>query len=154
MYPVNGQLSDRLARGESARQALPQGVCMSEGSIRTRALFLSPDGKCYPDGAVCGNPDGGVGDLRPCPHSDDGRLPPPERVREGGAAQAPERGRPGDFAPPCVIQHFGNLQDWQGPDGLYSPDLHALRVFRCRKWFLLVVPGIRDDRAGEFLETV
>lgn len=125
---------------------------MSTGGIRTRALFLSPDGRCTPDGEVCSNPDGGGEGARPCPHSDGGRLPPPQRLSETGARHAAAKGSPGEFAPPCAIQHFGSLQAWQGEGGPYPEDLHPLRVFRCRKWFLLVVPGIRDDRATEFRE--
>ncbi len=126
---------------------------MGEGSFRARALFLSPDGLCHTDKEVCGDPERAKDAPRPCPHSQDGRLPLLERLDEAGADAAPERGRPGDLVPTCCIQHFGSLGDWQGPGGPYPAALRDLRVFRCRKWFLLVVPGLRDDRAGEAGET-
>jgi hypothetical protein len=65
----------------------------------------------------------------------------------------PARGRPGDLAPPCALQTLGSLAQFAGDAaGRYSADLHPLRVLKCRKLFLLVVPGLRDDRPSEIEE--
>ena len=54
-------------------------------------------------------------------------------------------GRPGDSCPPCAKQQLGYLGHWQGYRGIQFPgEFLALRVFRCRLLFWLVVPGLYD----------
>jgi hypothetical protein len=45
------------------------------------------------------------------------------------------------------VRHYGSLADWLGPKASSIPDdVLSLRLFECRQRFLLVVPGIQNDR--------
>jgi hypothetical protein len=120
---------------------------MTEQEDRPRALFPSPEGTLYPDGLVCSGQVPGYGSGQPCPHSESGRMPLPCPLDAPTVRLSPELGEAGDLCPPCSVQHFGSLEAWLGGDLGHLPlGLGPLRLFRCRRWFLLVVPGLRDDR--------
>ena len=77
-----------------------------------------------------------------CPLSDDGRFPGLQRV----TATDLDKGQPGDLAPVCAKSSLGPVERWQGHRGLNYPNhLNPLRLFKCRQWFWIVVPGLRDD---------
>lgn len=80
-------------------------------------------------------------------------MPIPQPLAAEASEQAPMLGQPGDLVPTCVTEHFGSLEEWQGNQGLYPPGAGPLRLFRCRQWHLLVVPGLRNDRAWEFVNS-
>jgi hypothetical protein len=123
---------------------------MTEQEDKPRALFPSPEGTLYPDSLVCSGQVPGYGSGQPCPHSEAGRMPLPCPLDAPTVRLSPEMGQAGDLCPPCSVQHFGSLEAWLGGDlGHLPPGLGPLRLFRCRRWFLLVVPGLRDDRPVE-----
>jgi hypothetical protein len=110
-----------------------------------RALFIGADGQIYPDNLMCS----GIipADLsgKPCPFSDQGRMPHPQPLSEKEPSYSPDKGKPGDLCPPCAKQQLGSLEHWQGHNNQsFPPDLLKLRLFKCRQWFWLVVPGIKD----------
>ena len=134
------------------RRSLPRrvigGMGGEEQGRRPRALFLSPDGVLYPDALICSGRFASGLRGRPCPFSEEGRMPRPQRLNLPALRERPEAGRSGDLAPPCALQQLGKLEAWS--ERLPHPaDLGPLRVFKCRQMFLLVVPGLRDERAGE-----
>jgi hypothetical protein len=110
-----------------------------------RALFLFPDGMVHPDSFVCS---GIVADKLgggPCPYSDGGRMPLPRPLDETDPDYTIDKGQPGDLCPPCAKQQLSNLGHWQGHGGTRFPEeLSPLRLFKCRQWFWLVVPGLHD----------
>jgi len=115
-----------------------------------RALFLSDEGTVFPDSVVCAGLVPGRELGAPCPHSDAGRMPLPRRIEARAAHIAPGRGRPGHLAPPCAVQALGSLALFLGARAAsFGPELQPLRVFKCRLMYLLVVPGLRDERPGE-----
>ena len=92
-------------------------------------------------------------DGKPCPFAVDGRMPLVARLTADHPRYTVDKGRPGDFCPPCAKQQLGYLGHWQGYRGLAFPaELLGLRLFRCRLLFWLVVPGLYDhtpDRVEE-----
>jgi hypothetical protein len=57
-----------------------------------------------------------------------------------------DKGQPGDLCPPCAKSQHASLQLWQAPGKQQFPaELLPLRLFKCRQWFWLVVPGLYDD---------
>ena len=65
-----------------------------------------------------------------------------------GDTQASRLGRNGDFAPSCALEQLGRLGTWQLTIGERYPHRYwDLRVYKCRQMLMLIVPGIRDDRA-------
>jgi hypothetical protein len=119
---------------------------MSNHHNGAKALFLSPDGNIYPDTFICSGvipPELGG---KPCPYACDGGIPDAIPLNPDDATYTPDKGQPGDLCPPCVKQQLSNLGHWQGHSGQTFPEeLLALRLFKCRQWFWLVVPGLQDQ---------
>ena len=110
-----------------------------------KALFLGPDGVVLPDDLVCSGQL--VADLggRPCPHAVAGRIPDLEPLDGQAPTYSVDKGVPGDLCPPCAKQKLGSLAHWQGHGGQQFPEyLLPLRLFKCRMWLWLVVPGLRE----------
>jgi hypothetical protein len=119
---------------------------MNNHSGEPRALFPLSDDSIYPDTLICSGvlPTELCGN--PCPFSDSGRFPLPEPLDPNKPDYSIDKGKPGDLCPPCAKQQLGSLGHWQGHGGAQFPvDLLALRLFKCRMWFWLVVPGLYDD---------
>jgi hypothetical protein len=77
-------------------------------------------------------------------------MPRPRQIDVRAARFAPGRGSVGDLAPPCALQALGSLASFLGAKAAsFGPKLQPLRVFKCRLMYLLVVPGLRDEKAGE-----
>jgi hypothetical protein len=110
-----------------------------------KAIFLSPDGNVYPDTLICSGvipPELGG---KPCPYSQTGRMPDVIPLDPAASNYTLDKGQPGDLCPPCAKQQLANLQHWQGHGRQQFPEeLLPLRLFKCRQWFWLVVPGLRD----------
>lgn len=110
-----------------------------------KAIFLSPDGNVYPDTLICSGvipPELGG---KPCPYSQDGRMPDLVPLDSATASYTIDKGHPGDLCPPCAKQQLASLGHWQGHGSQQFPqDLLPLRLFKCRQWFWLVVPGLND----------
>jgi hypothetical protein len=114
---------------------------------RPRALFYSgSDRPLLPEHLVCSGKLPSSLDGKPCPFSVAGHMPEPTPIRRS-RANSPEVGEPGDLAPPCAIRHYGSLADWLGPKAVGFPkEVLTLRLFECRQKFLLVVPGLLNER--------
>ncbi|NIS82368.1 MAG: hypothetical protein GTO14_19660 [Anaerolineales bacterium] len=118
---------------------------MHETADEPRALFLSKEGDLKPDSLICSGKLPAHLEETPCPFSKEGRMPAPQPLVEIELYGRPELGRIGELAPPCAIEQLGDLASWQGSEGIAYPEhLSALRIFKCRQMFLLVVPGIRN----------
>ncbi len=124
---------------------------MNNHSDEPKALFLSPDGNIYPDTMICSGMIPAELGGQPCPFSQNGRLPDPIALsNNNGSIYTIDKGHPGDFCPPCAKQQLGSLAHWQGHRGQTFPEeLLSLRLFKCRQWLWLVIPGLRDDRPTE-----
>ncbi|OGO08373.1 MAG: hypothetical protein A2Z66_11970 [Chloroflexi bacterium RBG_13_66_10] len=123
---------------------------MDTNAVPPRALFLSDEGRVLPDTLVCSGVLPGREPSGICPFSEAGRMPLPQQIGAEAHRSGPERGNLGDLAPPCALQALGDLTSFMGARSpAFPPDLQPLRVFKCRLMYLLVVPGLRDDRAGE-----
>ena len=113
---------------------------------QAKALFLCFDGVILPDDLVCSGQL--VADLggQPCPYAVDGRIPDPKPLDPQAQTYSIDKGAPGDLCPPCAKQKLGSLEHWQGHGRQQFPEhLLPLRLFKCRMWLWLVVPGLRED---------
>lgn len=129
---------------EDTLEADLQGVCMAEQGDRPRALFYSGVGRpLLPDHLVCSGRAASSLHGKPCLHSIGGRMPDPVVIRQ----EMSELGEVGDRAPPCSVRHYGSLAGWLGPQATGFPgDVLGLRLFECKQMFLLVIPGVPDER--------
>ena len=119
-----------------------------------RAVFLGQDGAIYPDTLMCSGIVPADLDGQPCPHAEHGRMPQPQPLDADDPTYTIDKGQPGDFCPPCAKQKLGHLGHWQGHGGQHYPaELLELRLFKCRMWFWLVVPGLRDDQPATCSDT-
>lgn len=119
---------------------------MDNTQEKPRALFLFPNSKIYPDSLICSGilPDEFGG--KPCPFSNDGRMPDPVPLDPNNPTYTIDKGEPGDLCPPCVKQQLSHLGHWQGHGKQQFPEhLLSLRLFKCRQWFWLVVPGLQHE---------
>lgn len=111
-----------------------------------RALFIFENGIVLPDNLICSGRAPSILSGQPCPFSDNGRFPLPQPLQVDAPTYSIDKGLPGDLCPPCCKQVLGSLGDWHGHHGRrYPDDLHALRLFKCRQWFWVVVPGLKHD---------
>jgi hypothetical protein len=118
---------------------------MNDHSGKPKALFLSPDGNIYPDSMICSGALPAELGGKPCPFSQLGRIPDSVPLNSQDPAYNMDKGRPGDLCPPCVKQQLAHLGHWQGHGQQTFPqELLPLRLFKCRQWFWLVVPGLLD----------
>ncbi len=118
---------------------------MHHASDAPRALFLSPDGNIYPDTLICSGIIPAELGGKPCPFSAAGRFPEVNPLDPDDPNYSIDKGQPGDLCPPCAKQQLGCLGHWQGHGGQQFPEeLLSLRLFKCRQWLWLVVPGLHD----------
>ena len=134
---------------------------MPESGAEPRALFLFPDEPPQPDAEVCSGRYRNWLGGEPCPYSEAGRMPWPERAEaaqqeggpegvgaqpEGGLQGGPasqERGLENEPTPRCVEARLGRLSDWRGERGLQFPqEMGGQPLHKCKQMFLLVLaPG-------------
>lgn len=108
------------------------------------ALFLNCNGDIYPSNLICS---GSLDSTKPCPYSDEGNFPGLTTLKEGDSV---DKGKPGDLIPCCAKQQLSNLGHWQGHNGVaYLEKLLPLRLFKCRMWYWLVIPGLHDSNPTE-----
>jgi len=114
-------------------------------NITPKALFLAPDGNIYPDTLICSGIVPAELKGQPCSYSNDGRIPDPIPLQLSDANYSTDKGMPGDLCPPCAKQQLSNLGHWQKHGARQFPEhLLPLRLFKCRQWFWLVIPGLKD----------
>jgi len=119
---------------------------MSGVNLPPKALFLAPDGKIYPDTLICSGVLSSELNGKPCPYSNHGRLPDPVPLDETAPGYSPDKGKPGDLCPPCAKQQLAHLGHWEGHgQQVYPEELLPLRLFKCRMWLWLVIPGLYDE---------
>ena len=118
---------------------------MSGVNTPPKALFLSPDGKIYPDTLICSGLLSAELNGQPCPYSQNGRLPDPIPLDATHLNYSIDKCKPGDLCPPCAKQQLAHLGHWQGHGQQTFPEeLLPLRLFKCRMWLWLVIPGLHD----------
>ena len=118
---------------------------MSGVNLPPKAFFLSPDGKIYPDTFICSGMLSAELNGKPRPYAQNGRLPDPVPLDENDPGYNPDKGKHGDLCPPCAKQKLAHLGHWQGHDQQAFPkELLTLRLFKCRMWLWLVIPGLYD----------
>jgi hypothetical protein len=118
---------------------------MNDHSVEPVTLFLSPDGNIYPDKLVCSGILPGELEGKPCPYSVGGRFPSPVPLDSEDPLYSIDKGKISDLCLPCAKQQLASLTNWQGHGGRYFPEeLLPLRLFKCRMWLWLVVPGLYD----------
>jgi hypothetical protein len=116
-----------------------------------KALFVG-NGAIYPDHLICSGAVPGELGGKPCPFSVAGRMPDVLPLDAAAPTYTIDQGKPGDLCPPCAKQALGSLGHWDGHAGLHvAPELQKLRLFKCRMWFWLVVPGLNDDAPATIL---
>lgn len=125
---------------------------MSGVNLPPKALFLSPDGKIYPDTLVCSGMISAELNGKPCPYAQNGRLPDLVPLDENDPGYSLDKGQPGDLCPPCAKQQLANLGNWQGHgQQVFPEELLPLRLFKCRMWLWLVVPGLHDTEPTKLI---
>ena len=135
---------------------------MPERGAEPRALFLFPDEPPQPDAEVCSGRYRNWLGGEPCPYSEAGRMPWPERAdpegEPGGEPAQQEGEQEGEAvhqevgqAPPCVEARLGRLSDWRGERGLQFPqELGGQPLLKCKQMFLLVLaPGWEGRLEGQ-----
>lgn len=123
----------------------------NHGGSAPKALFFSPDGNIYPDTLICSGILPAELGGKACPYSQAGRIPEPLPLNADDSNYTADKGQPGDLCPPCVKQQLANLGHWQGHGKQQFPkELLSLRLFKCRQWFWLVMPGLQDADPTKF----
>jgi hypothetical protein len=111
--------------------------------------FIGADGKIYPSELMCSGliPGELTGD---CPYSNQGKFPGLIKLSSQDPNYSVDKGNPDDWCPVCAKHQLGSLDHWQGHHGQIFPDeLLPLRLFKCRLWFWLVIPGLCNSNPSE-----
>lgn len=117
-----------------------------------RALFLAADGEIYPDVLICSGVLPAQLNGEPCPYAENGRLPTPLPLNKDSPDYSPDKGEHGDLCPPCAMHNLSSLGQWEGISGhSYPKELRSLRLFQCRQWLWLVVPGLYEAEPTRIL---
>jgi hypothetical protein len=123
---------------------------MNHSTDGPKALFLAPDGNIYPDTLICSGILPAQLNGQPCPYSQNGRFPDPVPLNPDDPDYSIDKGQPGDLCPPCAKQNLSQLGHWQQNGGQHFPEeIHSLRLFKCRQWFWLVVPGLHQHNPSQ-----
>lgn len=121
---------------------------MHEKQVEPQALFLFSEGLLIEDALICS------GKLETqfsgaCKYSENGQMPGLMTLTFDEPSQESRLGKSGDLAPQCALEHLGDLATWQKNIGERYPHRYSqLRVYKCRQMLMLIVPGIRNDRAS------
>jgi hypothetical protein len=127
---------------------------MKKPSNESKAIFISSNGEIYPDTMICSGIIPSILNGQVCPFSEHGHIPDPVNLSKEDSTYTVDKGNPGELCPPCAKQQLGALGHWQGHNNQDLPEeLLALRLFKCRQWFWLVIPGLRDDKPTDLEET-
>lgn len=118
-----------------------------------KALFLSSDGRIYPDSLICSGIIPAELGGKPCPYAQNGRFPDPVPLDATHPQYTIDKGNPGELCPPCAKQKLAHLGHWQGHGGQTFPEaLLPLRLFKCRQWLWMVVPGLHEAEPTKIQE--
>ena len=103
--------------------------------MKSRALFITgKNNNIYlPDYVVC----------QGCPYADKNRMPDVMPLDSTATDYSIDKGQHGDLCPPCAKQNLSSLGHWT-INGEYSRH----RLFKCRQWIWLIVPGLLEDKPG------
>jgi hypothetical protein len=121
-----------------------------------RALFLAADGEIYPDVLICSGVLPAQLHGEPCPYAQNGRMPTPLPLNKDSPDYDVNKGEHGDLCPPCALYNLSSLGSWQGASGRanwrsYPKTLRPLRLFKCKQWLWLVVPGLYEAEPTQIL---
>lgn len=126
---------------------------MSYQTKGARALFLATDGQIYPDILICSGVLPEQLNGEPCLYAENARLPPPIPLNKDSPHYSPNKGAPGDLCPPCALENWASLGQWQGEnESVYPKELAPLRLFKCRQNLWLVIPGLYEATANQILQ--
>ena len=104
-----------------------------------KVLFLMPDGSVHDDRMVCSGRLPAELAGANCSYSSQGYFPGLTNLESDS-----DKGQRGDLCPLCAKSQLGSLGHWDAERKLYHPDLHPLRLFKCRMGFWLVLPDVID----------
>jgi hypothetical protein len=125
---------------------LAESLVMTSFQDQPKALFLASDGNIYPDRLICSGTLSAELKGKPCPYSQNGRLPDLISLDPDDQTYNMDKGKLGDLCPPCVKQNLYHLGHWQGHRKQQFPEeLLPLRLFKCQMWLWLVIPGLYED---------
>ncbi len=120
---------------------------------KPKALFLGSDGNIYPDHQICSGMIPAELNGKPCIYAQEGCIPEPQPLNAEDEYYSVDKGKPGDLCPPCAKHNLSNLGHWQGHGKQTFPEeLLPLRLFKCRMWFWLVIPGLYEDDPTQIKE--
>jgi hypothetical protein len=119
-----------------------EGVEMADSCGKPRALFLFPSSNPLPDDEICS------GQLptrlkgKPCPYSDQGRIPFHDPFDTGKSLQMNREDPSHSEAASCSLQNLGMLEDWVKEYPLIFPKGMGHKIlYKCRQMFFVIFIG-------------
>jgi hypothetical protein len=113
---------------------------MHSVSKKPRALFIFKDGSLLREDEVCSGEFPSSLEGKPCPFSDEGRMPDFVSPDEQIAISNPELRSMEEFIPACTLQRLGTLGSWPGVLQERVPERYqALSLYKCRQMFLFLI---------------
>jgi hypothetical protein len=103
---------------------------MNNVNTPARALFISPDGKIYPDNLICSGMISGELNGKPCPYAQNGRLPDLIPLDETHSSYSIDKGKPGDLCPACAKQPDG------GTSHLKALRINGYKIKERKRWVI------------------
>jgi hypothetical protein len=121
---------------------LLKGVEMAKCHSEPRALFLFLDEEPKPDTEICSGRFPSHLKGKPCPFSDQGRLPPYIVSRGETTIDINSTDSVIPDTQPCRLQKLGQVDQWRKEVPLIYPKEYAQKMlYKCRQMFMLILLG-------------
>lgn len=115
---------------------------MSDNELSAlKALFIGSGCEIYPDHLICSGIVPAELNGTPCEYSVNNKIPKLRTLSVSQTDYSIDKGKEGDLCPPCALQQLSSLGNWVSE----PKELLGLRLFKCRKGFWLVIPGLYDS---------
>jgi hypothetical protein len=113
---------------------------MHRVSKKPRALFLFEDGQFVREDEVCSGQFPSNLQGKPCPFSEEGRMPDLVPLDEQVQLSKSELEPGEEFVPACTLQRLGVLKGWLSVIwGRVPAKYQAQQLYKCRQMFLFVL---------------
>ncbi len=112
---------------------------MADSRSKPRALFLFPSSEARSDDEICSGRFPSCLKGKPCPYSDQGRIPLRDAFVDGDFLYVIREESNGLQVASCTLQRLGSIEDWIKDYPLMFPKgMSHKMLYKCRQMFFVI----------------